>query len=208
MRTALAGAALGIVITAGGLMLATPVRAGQDRPGQIGQARVFVENTGRDQAVPVALQDAMMSTPLNVQVTGTPTVAFAPNAVVQARVIRQAWEYRTARVVSGQDVAAALSAAGALVMGSRSVNDAPCELGSQVSSPPCWRAMRRAIASPSPVPSSLSSSREKRWKMRSRSCSGMPGPLSVIRTSTVSPCTRASTSILPAGGAFTRDRDF
>jgi hypothetical protein len=113
MRTALAAAAIGIIITAGGLMLATPVRARQDRPGQIGQARVFVENTGRDQAVPVALQDAMMSTPLSVQVTGTPTVGFAPNAVVQARVIRQAWDYRTVRIVPGQDVAAALSAAGA-----------------------------------------------------------------------------------------------
>lgn len=113
MRTALAGAALGIVITAGGWMLAAPVRADQDRPGQIGQARVFVENAGRDQAVPVALQDSMMPTPLNVQVVGTPTVAFAPNAVVQARVIRQAWEYRTVRIPPGQDVAAALSAAGA-----------------------------------------------------------------------------------------------
>jgi hypothetical protein len=109
MRTGLAVAALGIIVTAGGMMLAAPVRAGQDRPGQIGQARVFVENTGKDQAVPVALQDAA----INVQVVGNPTVAFAPTAVVQARVIRQAWEYRTVRIPAGQDAAVALSAAGA-----------------------------------------------------------------------------------------------
>ncbi len=58
MRTGLAVAALGILVMAGGMMLAAPARAGQDRPGQIGQARVFVENTGKNQAVPVALQDA------------------------------------------------------------------------------------------------------------------------------------------------------
>jgi hypothetical protein len=113
MRTGLAVAALGVVVTAGGAMLAAPPQAGQDRPGQIGQARVFVENTGKNQAVPVALQDAALSTPLNVQVVGTPTVAFAPTAVVQARVVRQAWEYRTVRIQAGQDAAVALSTAGA-----------------------------------------------------------------------------------------------
>jgi hypothetical protein len=109
MRTGLAVAALGILVMAGGTMLAPPARAGQDRPGQIGQARVFVENTGKNQAVPVALQDAA----INVQVVGTPTVAFAPTAVVQARVVRQAWEYRTVRIQAGQDAAVALSPAGA-----------------------------------------------------------------------------------------------
>ena len=113
MRTGLAVAALGILVMAGGMMLAAPARAGQDRPGQIGQARVFVENTGKNQAVPVALQDAALPTPLNVQVVGTPTVAFAPTAVVQARVVRQAWEYRTVRIQAGQDAAVALSTAGA-----------------------------------------------------------------------------------------------
>jgi hypothetical protein len=113
MRTGLAVAALGSLVMASGIMLAAPPQTGQDRPGQIGQARVFVENTGKNQAVPVALQDAALSTPLNVQIAGTPTVAFAPTTVLQARMIRQAWDYRTVRIAAGQDVAGALSAAGA-----------------------------------------------------------------------------------------------
>ena len=113
MRTGLAVAALGVAVTAGGAMLAAPPQAGQDRPGQIGQARVFVENTGRNQAVPVALQEAAMSTPLGVQIVGTPTVAVTPTTVVQARMIRQAWEYRTVRIAAGQDIAGALLPPGA-----------------------------------------------------------------------------------------------
>jgi hypothetical protein len=111
MRTRLAMGALGIAVAAGGAMLAAPAAQGQDRPGQIGQARVFVENRGRNEAVPVAIQDAMMTAPLGVQVVGTPTVAVS--TVVQARLIRQAWDYRIVRVASGQDVSNAVSAAGA-----------------------------------------------------------------------------------------------
>jgi len=111
MRTGLAIAALGITVTAGGAMLAAPAGQGQERPGQIGQAKVFVENRGRDEAIPVILQDAMTRAPIGVQVIGTPTVAVT--TVVQARLIRQTWDYRTVRVASGQDVMSALSAAGA-----------------------------------------------------------------------------------------------
>jgi hypothetical protein len=111
VRTGLAIAVLGIAVTAGGAMLAAPAGQGQDRPGQIGQAKVFVENRGKNDAVPVVIQDVMTSTPLGVQVIGTPTVAVS--TVVQARLIRQAWDYRTVRVASGQDVMSALSAAGA-----------------------------------------------------------------------------------------------
>jgi hypothetical protein len=61
----------------------------------------------------VALQDAAMSTPLGVQIVGTPTVAVTPTTVVQVRMIRQAWEYRTVRIATGQDIAGALSSPGA-----------------------------------------------------------------------------------------------
>ena len=94
MRTALALAALGgVALTAGGAMVAAPGQT--DRPGQISQAKVWVENRGRHEAVPVAIHDVMTSTPIGVQVIGTPTVTIAPSNVVQARLVRQQWEYRT-----------------------------------------------------------------------------------------------------------------
>jgi hypothetical protein len=94
MRRALAIAAVGGIVAGGGAMLAAP---GQDRPGVIGQARVFVENRGRGDAVPVVLQDVMTASPI----------------VVQARLARQPWEYRTLNLQPGQDPATALSGPGA-----------------------------------------------------------------------------------------------
>ena len=118
MRTRLALALAvfgGLAITARGVMLAAPGRdqSGQDRPGQIGQAKVFVENHNRNEAVPVILTDVMIPVPLGVQVIGTPTVAIAPASVVQARLVRQVWEYRTVNIPTGQDSVAVLSTAGA-----------------------------------------------------------------------------------------------
>jgi hypothetical protein len=112
MRLAVALVTLGgIVLPAGGAMLAAPGQ--QDRPGQIGQNKVWVENRGRNEAVPVAIQDVTTSTPIGVQVIGTPTVAIANASVVQARLVRQAWEYRTINIATGQDASPMLSAAGA-----------------------------------------------------------------------------------------------
>ena len=92
MRTALALAALGgIVASAGGAMLAAPGQS--DRPGQISQNKVWVENRGRGEAVAVAIQEVTTATPIGVQVIGTPTVMIAPSNVVQARLVRQQWEY-------------------------------------------------------------------------------------------------------------------
>lgn len=113
MRRALAIAAVGVIITAGGAMLAAPAGSSQDRPGQISQARVFVENHERNEAIPVVLQEVTTPTPLGVQVIGTPTVAVSPATVVQARLVRQPWEYRTIRIAAGQDATGALAAAGA-----------------------------------------------------------------------------------------------
>jgi hypothetical protein len=114
MRRGLAiGALSGVVLIASGAMLASPGQAGQDRPGQISQAKVWVENRGRNEAVPVILQEVMTPTPIGVQVIGTPTVAIAPATTVQARLVRQQWEYRTINTPSGPDAAGVLSAAGA-----------------------------------------------------------------------------------------------
>ena len=54
----------------------------------------------------------------------------------------------------------------ALSAGMRSVKLAPCGAGSQVRSPSCCWAMRRAMARPRPCPGLLESSRTKRSKIR------------------------------------------
>jgi hypothetical protein len=111
MRIRLAWALLvPVALIAGSAALAAP---GQDRPGQPTQARVWVENRGRNEAVPVVLQEGvqLIGTP-TVQIGGTPTVAIAPTTIVQARLARQPWEYRTLPVAPGQDVAKLLLGAG------------------------------------------------------------------------------------------------
>jgi hypothetical protein len=108
MRRGLAAAILGAGVGAG-VMLAAQ---GQDRPGVIGQARVFVENRGGGEAVPVVVQNVLTPSPIGVTLAGTPTVAIAPASVVQARLARQQWEYRTLTLQPGQDPAAALSGPG------------------------------------------------------------------------------------------------
>jgi hypothetical protein len=96
-------------------MLAAPgsEAQGQDRPGQISQAKVWIENRGPNEAVPVILQEVMTPTPIGVQVIGTPMVTIPPATTVQARLVRQQWEYRTINIPSGQEAAGVLSAAGA-----------------------------------------------------------------------------------------------
>ena len=99
MRRGLAAAVLGggaMTLTAA-VMLAAPRGQGQDRPGQIGQAKVWIENHGRAEAVPVVLEEVTASAPINVQ----------------ARRARQQWEYRTLALQPGQDAALALSGLGA-----------------------------------------------------------------------------------------------
>src|SRR4051812_9222568 len=86
------------VLFAGGILVAS----GQDatlRPGEPTQARVWVQNRRGDEAVPVAIvQGNSADTAVRVQVAGVPTVTTAPGSLVQARLVRQLWEYREVRV--------------------------------------------------------------------------------------------------------------
>jgi hypothetical protein len=80
------------------------------RPGEMTQARVFVENRNANDAIPVSIETMPVDTPpLRVEVIGTPGVALVPSTVVSARVVRQVWEHRVLTVAPAGDVAAALS---------------------------------------------------------------------------------------------------
>jgi hypothetical protein len=81
--------AAGALVVGGSAMLAAP---DQSQPGQMTQARVWVMNSGRTEAVPVNLRDATLDAPLRVQIVqGEPRVADT----VKVHLARQPWEYMT-----------------------------------------------------------------------------------------------------------------
>jgi hypothetical protein len=91
--------------------LAAPPQNGTLRPGQSTQARVWIQNRGAGEAIPVVVQPSTTDGPLRVVVTGAPPTAI--NGIVQTRVSRVVWDYRTVVIDTGQDATALLNAAGA-----------------------------------------------------------------------------------------------
>ena len=75
------------------------------QPGQPTQSRVWIENRGEAQAVPVALVPGA-----HVALNGP--VTLDPSTAVGSHAVRQAWDYETLAVSAGSD-ASALRAAGA-----------------------------------------------------------------------------------------------
>jgi len=80
------------------------------QPGQMTQPRVWVENRGRSEAVPVDIRDINLDKPMRVHVLNGEAVA---TDVLPVRPARQQWEYELAIVPSNRDVAAVLNARGA-----------------------------------------------------------------------------------------------
>jgi hypothetical protein len=92
-----------VVALSASAVFAGVVMTAQDRtafPGQPTPARVWIQNQGEMEAVPV-------------QVTGRPTVLLADDAVVRVRELAQAWDYQTVAIPSNQDPVPLLNAAGA-----------------------------------------------------------------------------------------------
>ena len=93
--------ALGSLIIGGGAILAA--RGQAQRPGDMTQARVWVENRSANEAIPVVLQNP--AAPLRVQID--------PSSIVAARAARQQWEYRSISLATSDDPAKVLQNAGA-----------------------------------------------------------------------------------------------
>jgi hypothetical protein len=99
-----------LLLTTGAALLAA---AGQTiRPGQMTEARVWIENRGRSEAVPVDLRDANLDRPLKVDVTnGDPSLPGSrPLGVVRTR---QLWEYKQLAVSPNFDLIGVLNNEGA-----------------------------------------------------------------------------------------------
>jgi hypothetical protein len=101
-----------VLIVAGTSILAAPQQTTKT-PGQMTEAHVWVENRGRNEAVPVDLREVNLDAPLRVQIiNGEPQYAQAAGPV-QVREMRRLWEYKTITAAPTQDVTALLNAEGA-----------------------------------------------------------------------------------------------
>ena len=97
------------LVVAGTSILAAPGQTAT--PGQMTQAKVWIQNRGRGEAVPIDLRDVNLDAPLKVQITnGEPQYQSNP---VQVRQVRRVWDYETLTVQPTEDLAARLNVQGA-----------------------------------------------------------------------------------------------
>ena len=110
MRTMLASLLLGSALfTGGSAPLAAP---SQSYPGQPTQAKVWIQNRGIGEAVPVSLKEIAADATMKVLIMGTPSVAIAAPAIFNARQARQEWEYHEVTIGPGQSSVPELTKAG------------------------------------------------------------------------------------------------
>jgi hypothetical protein len=92
-------------------MLAAPQQTTQ-YPGQMTEARVWIQNRARDEAVSVSIQDAASDlAPLSVRLVNPPNMASAEP--LRVRAAQQAWEYRVVPVPAAPTAMATLANLGA-----------------------------------------------------------------------------------------------
>lgn len=98
------------VLVVGAAILAAPGQTQQ--PGQMTQARVWIQNRGRAEAVPVELREVNLDTPMRVQIMNGES-GYATPGPVQVRETRRVWDYETITVAPTDDMAARLNQRGA-----------------------------------------------------------------------------------------------
>ena len=110
--TTVARASVCVLIVAGTSILAAPEPA-QQQPGQMTQARVWVQNHGRAETIPVDVREINLDAPIKVQVmNGDPSL---PRTYpVQVTEIRKGWEYETITLQSPDDVVKVLTPKGVI----------------------------------------------------------------------------------------------
>ncbi len=109
MRHVVIAAAAVVVLIVGAAASIGALQTAQ--PGQMTPARVWVQNRGAGEAVPVEVREIHLDKPVRVHVSnGEP--GFGD--VLQMRTARQTWDYETADIAAGKDIAALLNARGVL----------------------------------------------------------------------------------------------
>jgi hypothetical protein len=111
-----AACALAVIVGAAATTAAlqTTAQPGQTtaQPGQMTQARVWVQNRGREEAVAVDLRDVNLTRPLAVHVVSGESGSGGVTDALQTRAARQLWDYDTAVIRPGTDIAPALNERG------------------------------------------------------------------------------------------------
>src|SRR5882724_4931427 len=99
-----------LLLVVGGALYAPAAQDGTLQPGQRTQARVWIQNRGDAEAVPMSIQNmAPEAPPLRVQVVEAPVVT-APSRT--GPVEPPTWEYRDVIISADQDPLGVLNAAG------------------------------------------------------------------------------------------------
>ena len=80
------------LVVAGTSILAAPSQTAT--PGQMTQARVWVQNRGRSEALPVDVREVNLDAPLRVHGTNADP-QYAATSPVQVHEVRRVWEYET-----------------------------------------------------------------------------------------------------------------
>jgi hypothetical protein len=94
------------------LASAALVSADQSYPGQPTQAKVWIQNHGKSEVVPVSLQESSGDVQLKVQVTSLPSVQVG-NVVDVRQSARQTWQYARLVIRPDQDPIVELNRMGA-----------------------------------------------------------------------------------------------
>ncbi len=90
-----------VLVVGGVAILAAPGQTQQ--PGQMTQARVWIQNRGRNEAVPIDLREVNLDTPLRVQVVNGEPLLGAPKPLAVAT-LRPLWEYKALSYKPEQEV--------------------------------------------------------------------------------------------------------
>ncbi len=99
---------IGLLVITGAATIAAPEQTAQ--PGQMTQARVWVENRNASEAIPIDLRAVNVEHPIRVEVAnGEPGFSSNP---VNVRLARQVWEYKSIVVDAGVESVRALSSEG------------------------------------------------------------------------------------------------
>jgi hypothetical protein len=111
MRTVVMSALAAALVVGGSTMRAAP---DQTRPGEMTEAKVWIQNRSRGEAIPVNLRNVELEAPLRVQVANGDANPHSVRLVGQTRVqlLKQEWEYDTLVIVAGASPVQALKSLG------------------------------------------------------------------------------------------------